>query len=154
MHEMRGPGKEPGGSRIARLLSWSVWIADLRGLWAREKVHLAVWGLLLPVAGLVAAVAEIAAPHAGNLAAWALLAGASVAGLAAWIRFIAVPLVTKGMLPSGRNLADVLARRRMLRRLAHGRRQALGRWRGSPRYEAHSHRRPHGLPPPPPDEDG
>jgi hypothetical protein len=109
-----------------------------------------MWGLLLPVAGMVAAVAEIAAPHAGNLAAWALLAGASVVGLAAWIRLIAVPLVTRGKLPTGRNLADVLARRR----LAHDRRQALRRWRGSPHYEAHSHRRPDGLAAPPPGEDG
>ena len=152
MHEMRGPGQAPGGSRIARWLSWLVWVADLRRLWAVEKAHLAVWGLLLPVAGLVAAVAEVAAPHAGNLAAWALLAGASVVVLAAWICFIAVPLVTSGMLPSGRNLADVLARRRMLRRLAHDRRRMLRRWRDSPRYAAHGHRRPHGLPPPPPAE--
>lgn len=142
MHEMRRPDQAPGGSRIARLLSWSVWIADIRGLWPHLRVHFAVTGVLLPMAGLVAAVAEVTAPHAGSLVAWELLAGASVAGLLAWICLFAAPLVTRGKLPGGRNLADALARRQMLRRLAHDRRQALRQWRDSPRYERHSHRRP------------
>jgi hypothetical protein len=145
MHAMRGPDEAPGSSRIARLLSWMVWIADFRGMWTQARVHYAVVGLVFPTGGLIAAVAEIAAPHAGNLAAWALLAGASSVALLAWIRFVAVPLATKGKLPDGRNLADVLARRR----LAHDRRQALRQRRNGPGYRGpHAHRQPHSLPPP------
>lgn len=144
MHEMHGPG------RAVRVLRWAARTADSPRLRVHAKVHFAFAGLTVPVAGLVTAVAEAAAPHEGNLAAWTLLAGASIAGLLAWVRFIAVPLATRGKLPDGRNLADVLARRRMLRQQARERRQALRRWRDNPRYQGpHSHRRPHSLPPPP-----
>lgn len=142
MHELRSPESAPGGSRSVRLLSWLVWAADFRGLWARMKAHLAVLGLLLPVAGLVAASAEITRPHAEDLAAWALLAGASFVGLLAWVRFIAMPLVTRGELPGGQNLADVAARRRMLWQLARDRRKALRHGANSAGNQGpHSHRR-------------
>jgi hypothetical protein len=142
MHEIRPPDEAPGSSRIARLLSWTLWLADIRGLWVRVKVHCAFLGLMLSVAALVSAIAEITAPHAGHPAAWAVLAGAGFLGLVAWIGFVGVPLVTRGRLPDGRNLADVLARWRMSRQLVHDRRQALRRWRNSPRYRPHGHQRP------------
>jgi hypothetical protein len=130
--------RAPGRSRIARVLSWAGAIAEdfSRGLWAHAKVHFAFPGLPVIVAVLLVVVAEIAA-HPANLAAWALV-GAGSAGLLAWVRFIAVPLVTKGKLPDGRNVADVLTRRRIRRQLAHERRQALRRWRDSPRRSRRS----------------
>lgn len=149
MHEVRQPDRAPGSSRIARLLSYTLWLAGFRGLWARVRVHYAAIGVVLAVAGLVSAIAQIAAPHARHVAAWAVLAGASFLGLLAWICFIAVPFVGRGVLPDGRKLTDVLARRRMSRQLTHDRKQALRRWRNSPRYHPHSHQLPKSLPRPP-----
>jgi hypothetical protein len=51
MHAMRGPDEAPGSSRIARLLSWMVWIADFRGMWTQARVHYAVMGLVFPTGG-------------------------------------------------------------------------------------------------------
>lgn len=152
MHEVRQPDQAPGSSRIARLLSWTVWLAVFRGLWARVRVHYAAIGVVMPAAGLVGAIAQIAAPHARHVAAWAMLAGASSLGLLAWIRFIAVPFVNRGALPNGRKLTDVLARWRMSRQLTQDRRQALRRWRNSPHYQPHSHQLPKSLPRPPSDD--
>jgi hypothetical protein len=142
MHEAHQPDRAPGSSRTRRLLSWMLWIADFRGLRARVKAHYAAIGVVLPVAGLVSGIVQIAAPHARHITPWAVLAGASFLGLLAWIHCIAVPLVSRGELPDGRNLTDVLARRRMSRQLAHDRRQALRLWRSSPRYQPHSHQLP------------
>jgi hypothetical protein len=113
-----------------------------RPLLSQAKVNLAIHTPLIATGFLIFALVELAAPSASNRAALALLASGCVAALLVWIKAVAVPLLTKGKLPDGRNLADVLARRRVLRQRRRDHRQALRDRRDSPSYPGpHAHRR-------------
>lgn len=117
------------------------WAALGRPTWSHVKLHLAIYTPLIAAGALVIALVELAAPNASSRIALALLAGGCVAALLVWIKAVAVPLVTKGKLPDGRYLADVLARQRVLRQRRHDHRQALRRRRDSPSYpRSHAHR--------------
>lgn len=104
-------------------------------------MNLAIHTPLIATGFLIFALVELAAPNASNRTALALLAGGCVAALLVWTKAVAVPLVTKGKLPDGRNLADVLARQRVLHQRRRDHRQALRRRRESPSYPGpHAHR--------------
>ncbi|MBO0823351.1 MAG: hypothetical protein J2P27_05770 [Actinobacteria bacterium] len=128
------------------------WAALGRPLWSQVKLHLAFYTPPIAMVGLISTLVELAAPNASNRVALALLASACVAALLVWIKAVAVPLVTKGQLPDGRYLADVLARQRVLRQRRRDHRQALRRRRDSPSYPGpHAHRLSQQTQDPPPD---
>jgi hypothetical protein len=61
-------------------------------------------------------IADIAG-RSGNDCAGAALVLSACLVLLAWLKVAAVPFVSKGMLPTGRTLNDVVARRRQQRQL-------------------------------------
>lgn len=140
MHSERWDDRQP---RIARAL-WRVmltWAALGRPIWSIAKVILAIYTPLIATVFLSIALVELAAPNASNRMALALLASGCVAALLVWIKAVAMPLAMNGKLPDGRYLADVLARKRVLRQRKRDRRQALRRRRDSPSYPGpHAHR--------------
>ncbi len=152
MHTIRGPDEVPGRSRCRRLFHATVIGGGtvLAGVRTSSKIHLAVMVPILAAAGLAIAVTRLVASQAANPALPALLAGVSIIALLAWTRLVAIPFATKGKLPNGRNLADVLSRWQPER----DRRKALRQRRNSPAYQGpHAHRRQHSLPPPDEDAD-
>lgn len=143
MHGRRGDDRQPGSARALRRLTLA-WAALGRPLWSQAKVNLAIHTPLIATGLLIFALVELAASSASNRIALALLASGCVAALLVWIKAVAVPLVRKGKLPDGRYLADVLARKRVLRQRRRDHRQALRRRRDSPSYPGtHAHRLSH-----------
>ncbi len=119
------------------MLAWAV-ISP--GLWSHYKVHFAIVAPIVATALLIGALVELAAPRASNRVVLALVASGVVV-LLVWITAVAMPLVTKGRLPDGRYLAEVLARQRILRQHRRDRRQALRQRRDNPTYPGpHAHR--------------
>jgi hypothetical protein len=150
MHGRRRDDQQPGTARALRRVMLAG-AALGRPLWSQTKVNLAIHTPLVATGCLVFALVKLAAPSASNRTALALLAGGCVAALLVWIKAVAVPLVTKGKLPDGRYLADVLARQRVLRQRRHDHRQALRRRRDSPSYPGpHAHRLSQQTQDPPP----
>jgi hypothetical protein len=122
----------------------------LAGVWTSSKIHFAVLVPIPAAVGLAIAITRLMGSQEGNPAFAALLAGASIIALLAWTRLVAIPFATKGKLPNGRNLADVLRRWQRGR----DRRKALRQRRNSPAYQGpHAHRRQHSLLPPDEDAD-
>jgi hypothetical protein len=119
-----------------------VWTFMIPPVWSHARLLLAMTTPVVATIALIGTAAELATPDASNSLALALTAGGSLLALLAWIRFVAIPFATKGKLPNGRYLADVLARRRMLRQRERDRRQALRQRRDRPDYRGpHAHRR-------------
>jgi hypothetical protein len=105
----------------------------LSPVWSHAKVEFAIVAPIAATALLVSALVKLTAPRSSNTVTLALLASGSAVVLLVWIKAVAVPLVTKGKLPDGRYLADVLARQRMRRQRTRDRRQALRHLRNLPR---------------------
>ena len=119
-----------------------------RAMWnsLRHKV-LVLWPFAA-TGGLVTGVGELSG-GASDPAAWALLAAGCGLALVAWVRSVVVPFVTKGKLPGGRSLGDVVGPSR----LTFDRRKALRERRSSTTYKGpHDHRRPGGVPSNSPDQ--
>ena len=118
--EVRSPGRASALRRV--MLALAVMAPPV---WSHLKLQFAIVAPVVSAALLIGGVAELAAPRTRNAAVFALL-GAAFAVLVVWIMAVAVPLLTKGKLPDGRYLAEVLARRRsLLRQRARVRRQAF-----------------------------
>jgi hypothetical protein len=110
------------------MLTWSLIV---RVVWTAAKWKFAMLAPVLATALLISAVVELATPGAGHPAGNALLASASAVVLLIWVKAIAMPLLTKGKLPDGRDLGNIVARRRMRREGTRARRQAHRERRGS-----------------------
>ncbi|HUB42363.1 MAG TPA: hypothetical protein VMA72_26220 [Streptosporangiaceae bacterium] len=132
-------GAQPRSGRWLRRVVL-VWAALAPPLWSRAKVKFAIVAPMAAVALLISGGVQLATPKARNSVAVAALA-IGVVVLLAWIAAVAVPLVVKGKLPDGRNVADVLARQRIRRQITRDSRQALRHRRHSPSYAGpHAHR--------------
>lgn len=140
MHEIRG-GSQPPGAALwwVRVRHGAVSVIRHPSLATKTFFFVAlIFGLA--IAGNISA-------RTGDAAVSWLFEGGSFLVLLAWIGWVAIPLVTKGTLPDGRYLPDVLASRRARKQRAGDYRQSHRRWRRSANYQPHAHRRPDSLPP-------
>ena len=115
-HARRGDEQSFSVGTLGRVML--AWTAIFPPVWSHAKVMFAIVAPIAATALLVSALVELTAPRSSNPVTLALLASGSAVVLLAWIKAVAIPLVTKGKLPDGRYLADILARQRM-RRSAH-----------------------------------
>jgi hypothetical protein len=142
-HARRGEvelaGSQPHSVRWLRRVVL-VWAALAPPLWSRAKVKFAIVAPMAALALLISGGVQLAAPKVRTSVAVAVLA-IGIVVLLVWIAAVAVPLLAKGKLPDGRNVADVLARQRIRRQITRDRRQALRHRRDSPSYAGpHAHR--------------
>lgn len=109
-----GNGRHAGGS-WHWLRSLGVLTTDVaRAVRAGIKLHFSVLGPLLIAAPAIVGIADIAGRPGNDWAGAALILAACLV-LLTWLKLVAVPFVGNGMLPTGRTLNDVTARRRQQR---------------------------------------
>jgi hypothetical protein len=121
-----GPEKTPVSDR-RKTVGWSqsdkeMSLAMLADTWARIKTTFAIVAPIGATAGLISAIAMLAGAHAGySTVRLAVITAGCAVVLLVWVMKFAIPLITKGRLPDGRLLTDVIARRRLRRRRARNR---------------------------------
>jgi hypothetical protein len=96
--------------------------ADWAETWARIKTLFAIMAPVFGVAMLVGVITDPSEPGFST-AKHVILGLVAAVVLAIWVWRFAVPFVTRGRLPSGRLLIDVIARERVRRQKARRRRE-------------------------------
>jgi len=79
------------------------------------RTWLAGFGPTVGPALMAGAILEFARPHGDDVTAAFVLLGACLL-VGAWVKFVALPFLTRGMLPSGRTVNDIRAQRLETRR--------------------------------------
>jgi hypothetical protein len=127
--------KKPQTGNDGKLVGWTRHNAEIPAVllaeaWGRIKTLFAILAPIGATAGLIGAVGMLAGKHFGySTVRLSLIAATCAVVLLVWVTKIAVPLVTRGRLPDGRVLTDVIVRRRLRRRRARNRRDARRRQR-------------------------
>ena len=92
-------------------------VSMLADAWARIKTMFAILAPIGATTGLIGMIGLLAGAHSGySTVRLALILAACAVVLLVWAVKFAIPLVTKGRLPDGRLLDDVIARHRLRRR--------------------------------------
>ena len=111
--------KSVGRSQSNKELS----LALLADAWARIKTIFAIVAPISGTAGLISAISMLAGTNYGySTLRLALITASCVVVLLVWVLKFAIPLVTRGRVPNGQLLTDVIARERLRRRRARNRR--------------------------------
>jgi len=92
-------------------------LARLADLWGRLKMLFAILAPIAATTTLIGMIGLLAGAHPGYSAVrLALILAVCAVVLLVWVVKFAIPLATRGRLPDGRLLTDVIALRRLRRR--------------------------------------
>ncbi|MBO0830870.1 MAG: hypothetical protein J2P29_02760 [Actinobacteria bacterium] len=99
-------------------------LASWADTWARIKTIFAILAPIAATIGLIGMISLLTGAHSGySTVHIALTLAAFAVVLLVWVVKFAIPLVTRGRLPDGRLLTEVIVRQRLQRRRARNRRE-------------------------------